>query len=290
MPGVGDLDIARNWEPLHGALQQHVRIPLLNAHEDKWRSVSNPTLLGKKFAHQGQISATDSKDTVLWYTLAYSCMHFDALNDLMNADEFKQTIIFDNSTKPNVLHVDFGCGPGTAAWAVVKNLPDTFQVETIGHDHNPHMATLAKAMVRTISHVLFDFSSDWKAFKHQVLGNAKQKTLFLVTANSLFGQRTFPRSQSEGIVNLINSMRAESPQAVTVMFGTHPPYRPESVAFNWQRIAEKIGTDTVDVHDRKIESWSPLHCTRDIRNSWYPWAPGPQLARILVLPPAGGKR
>ena len=289
MPGVGDLDIARNWEPLCEALQKHVRIPLLRGHPEDWRNTP-PARLGGSFANNGQISATDSKDVVLWYTLSYSFMHFDALNDLMNTDEFKQTIIFDTSTNPSVLHVDFGCGPGTAAWAVVKNLSATFQIETIGHDHNPHMANLAKAMVRTISHVMFDFSSNWRTFQHQVLGNAKQKTLFLVTANSLFGQRTFLRSQLEDTINLIKSMRAESPQAVTVIFGTHPPYRPEAVASTWQRIAEEIGTDTVDVHDRQIESWSPLQCIRDIRNSWYPWTPDPQLARLLVLPPAGGKR
>ena len=282
-------DLACTWAPLHAALQQHVRIPLLRDHSEDWNKTA-PESLGRSFANNGQISATDNKDVVLWYTLSYSCMHFDALNDLMNTDEFKQTIIFDDSTKPSVLHVDFGCGPGTATWAVVKNLPDTFQVKTIGHDHNPHMANLAKAMVRTISHVMFDFSSDWKTFQHQVLGNAKQKALFLVTANSLFGQRTFHRSHLEDTINLIKNLRTESPQAVTVICGTHPQYRPESVVSTWQRIVAGIGADTVDVHDRKIESWSPLQCTRDIRDSWYPWTPDPQLAQILVLPPTGGKR
>lgn len=295
MPSIRDLDIAASWEPLHEALQQHVRIPLLHEHLDDWRN-THPKSLGRKYARQGQISATDSRDTVLWYALCYSCMHFDALNDLMNTNEFKQNIFINNSIHSRFLHVDFGCGPGTSTWAAIKNLPDTVRLETIGHDHNPHMVNLAKMMVQAISQstsqdVVFDFLSDWSEFQNRVIRNINRKDFFLVTANSLFGQRYFSEPHAGDMIDLVKKIRTVAQQASIVICGTHPSYLPETVEHIWHRIAEEIGAETVEVRDRQIESWNPIQCTHDIRDSWYPWdEPGPQIARILVLPPAGGKR
>ena len=294
MISIKELDIARNWEPLHEALQQHVRRPLLRDYSDSWKN-TDLIHIGEKFTRNGQISANDSEGTVLWYTLSYSCMHFDALRDLMNLDEFKQVILLQNSRNMSVLHVDFGCGPGTSTWAVIKSIPATVHLETIGHDHNPRMTNLAQMMVQTISKsaeksVTFDFLSDRMAFQRRVLGNERKHDLLLVTVNSLFGQDSLPDSYLSDMLVLVKRLRAESPESLIMIFGTHPKYRPEFVVRSWQRIAEYIGAVTVYDLDRKIDSWSPLKCTQDIQDSWYPWMQKIQLTRILVLPPTGGKR
>lgn len=293
MLSIRDRDIARNWEPLHDALQQHVRIPLLNDHEDDWNKTV-PESLGRSFANNGHISATDSKDVVRWYTLAYSCMHFDALNELMNSNEFKQrlSLQYDSS----ILHIDFGCGPGTSTWAAIKNLSATIHLETVGHDHNPHMVDLAKSMVQTISQSASNsgtsnFFLNWEEFTDQVMNHAKQRDIFLVTANSLFGQHSFSSSYRDKIINFIRNLRDEAQQALIVLCGTHPPYQLGKVKQDWGRIAKEIQAATTYDQEISVSSWSPTRCTHDIHSSWHPWEkPQPQDARILVLPPAGGKR
>lgn len=296
MPGVRDLDIARNWEPLCEALQQHVRIPLLRDHEEDWNTTA-PESLGRSFANNGQISATDNKNVVQWYTLAYSCMHFDALNKLMNTSEFKQALSLQRGSDPHLLHIDFGCGPGTSAWASIKNFPNSVQLEMIGHDHNPNCTSLAKDMVHTISEntsdtISFDFLSEWSRFHRRVLRHATHHTTILVTVNSLFGQRSVSPSAKylRDIIELIKQLRLNSPRAQFLIYGTHPPYPKDTVPSAWKKMREDIGA--ILIYDQKIgvESYNPVEFVHDIENSWNRWVPKPQLAHILMLPSAGGKR
>lgn len=296
MPTTVNFDLAANWEPLHEALQQHVRIPLWRDHSEDW-SNTPPKLLGRSFANNGHISATDSRETVLWYALSYSCMHFSALHDLMRTDEFKKATGFQNNDLLSVLHVDFGCGPGTSAWAIMKEIPDMANIETIGHDHNPHMTSLAKSMVRTIAestsrNTIFDFLSDWGRFHRRVMKSARNKDIFLVTVNSLFGQQSFTPSGLNDIIGVIKGLRAKSQNAPILVFGTHPLWSPKKVSDSWEKVAGSIGaTTTYNQELQGVFSASPVKYTHDIRGSWLPWdEPKPQLARILVLPPAGGKR
>ena len=301
MLSIRDRDIAMNWEPLHDALQQHVRIPLLNDHEDDWKRF-NPResdfkwSVARDIAHAHYLPKEANRDSVLWYTLIYSCLHFDALTSLMNANEFKKSLDLQSGISSSVLHVDFGCGPGTAAWSVMKNLPATAHIETIGHDHNTHMTNLAEKMVKIIAQslsndIIFDFLSDWSGFQNQVMDNSKQKDIVLLTANSLFGQKSFSSSHLDETIDLIKNVRVEARQALIVIYGTHPLYSQETVAQTWHRIAEE--TQSATTYDQKllVSTWSPIRYIQEIHSSWHPWSkPQPQLARILVLPPAGGKR
>lgn len=301
MPDIGELDIARNWGPLCEALQQHVRIPLLNDHEDDWKRL-NPREsefkwnVSRDLAHAHYLTKEVSMSSVLWYTLLYGCMHFDVLNALMNTDEFKEVLNSQSGIHSNILHVDFGCGPGTSAWSVVKNLPATVRIATIGHDHNLRMTNLATAMVQTISQsapkdVVFDFFSSWSGFHKQVLNNTKQQDIVLVTANSLFGQQSFTSSHLDEIIDLIRNIRTESQTALIMIYGTHPPYNRDTVERTWQRIAEEMKSSAIYNQDLSVSSWSPIRCNPDIQSSWHLWENlKPQLARILVLRPAGGKR
>ena len=294
-------DHAKDWDALGEALQRYVRLPLLDGREDDWKRF-NPRefefqwSVSKDLARAHYLPKETNRDSVLWYTLIYSCMHFDALTSLMNTDEFTKTLDFQSETSSSVLHVDFGCGPGTAAWSVMKNLPVTAHVETIGYDHNIHMTNLAEKMVKTIAQslskdIISNFLSEWSGFQNQVIDNSKQKDIVLITANSLFGQQSFSSSHLDDIIDLIKNIRVEAQQALIVMYGTHPPYSQEMVAQTWHRIAEE--TQSATTYDQKllVSTWSPIRCIPDIHSSWHPWNnPQPQLARILVLPPAGGKR
>ena len=290
-----NFDLAANWEPLHEALQQHVRIPLLRDCSDSWKN-TNPIQIGEKFTRKGQVSINDSRETVLWYTLAYSCMHFSALHDLMRTDEFKEATGFHDNDRLSVFHVDFGCGPGTSAWAIMKEIPDMSSIETIGYDHNSHMTVLTKSMVYTIAEsasktVFFDFLSDWRRFHRRVMKGARNQDLFLVTVNSLFGQQSFTPSDVNDIIDVIKRLRSKSQSAPILVFGTHPLWSIRKVNDSWEKIAEEIGaTTTYNQELRGVFSASPIKYTQDIRDSWHPWIPDPQLAHILVLPPAGGKR
>ena len=289
-------DLACTWAPLHAALQQHVRIPLLRDHSEDWKDTS-PTQIGEKFTRKGQISVNDSRETALWYTLAYSCLHFDALRDLMRTDEFKEVIGFHDNDRRSILHVDFGCGPGTSAWAITKEIPDMSNIETIGYDHNSHMTDLAKSMVHTIAesaskNIIFDFLSDWRRFHRRVMRGARNQDLFLVTVNSLFGQQTSMPSELNDIIDVIKRLRTKSQSAPMLVFGTHPSWSIRKVNDSWEKIAEEIGATMI--YNQAIQgifSESPIKYTQDIRDSWYLWDdPKPQLAHILMLPPAGGKR
>ena len=191
---------AKDWAPLRDALWRHVREPLLRDHTDAWNGIKPgdtiPFEHRRQLANNGRISATDNKAAVLWYTLVYGCLHYDALSALMGRQEFKGLVhgALNRPSKPHsrsiphsfpdrssdrptvppcLLHVDVGCGPGTAAWAVIENLRDQGVVTTIGHDHNSSMIALAQKITADISKSLDDpvdcnFYSDWIAFEKKV--------------------------------------------------------------------------------------------------------------------------
>lgn len=167
---------------------------------------------------------------------------------------------------------------------------------TIGYDHNPHMTNLAKSMAHTIAqsaskNTIFDFLSDWRRFHRRVLKSARNKDFFLVTVNSLFGQQSFAPSDLNDIIDVIKRLRAKSQSAPIVVFGTHPSWSIRKVNDSWEKIAEELGdTTTYNQELRGIFSQSPIKYTHDIQSSWEIWFPEPQLAHILLLPPAGGKR
>ena len=144
---------ARDWQPLVDAFVVHVRAPM---QEDpdvdaRWRQA--PRGEYPRDPNRGQVSANADRSRVLSYTLLYSCMHFDALCVLMDTQVFRDYVLsaLASGRDPSVLHVDLGCGPGTAAWSVMNLVSNNACVTTIGYDHNPHMAELAQAMTSHVS-------------------------------------------------------------------------------------------------------------------------------------------
>ena len=288
-------DHAKDWDALGEALQRYVRLPLLRDHADEWMKTA-PAKLGEKFAKSGQISATDSKDIVLWYTLSYSCMHFDALSVLLELSEFKKAI----RSPKHVLHVDFGCGPGTATWAVIKNFLDMDHLETIGYDHNSGFQEVSTDIVKDIVHSFSQFShtdfayhfhSNWADFQQKVFQGTDRKDIILVTINSVFGQESFSQIIIESINYIIERCRFISDRTPIIICGTHPPYNIPQIDHAWNSIENNFNAQTIYSGEIPIKSWSPIKYTEDIRRAWRDWPNlKPQQARILVLPPTGGKR
>ena len=187
---------AKDWAPLRNALWRHVRDPLRRDHPQEWDAVVPGATIAfdrlNSLANGGKISATDERSVVLWYTLVYGCPHFDALSALMAKREFREPVLQAPNTpkkrtarivartllgrhhahctlSPRLLHVDFGCGPGTASWAAIRNLSGRVTLVTVGHDHNRHMTKLAKRILRDISDTAhgatYKFFSNWIIFE-----------------------------------------------------------------------------------------------------------------------------
>ena len=169
---------ARDWRPLQDAFVVHVRAPLqaIPDVDAPWRQAPRGEYPFDR--HKGQVSADADRVRVLSYTLLYSCMHFDALCTLMDAQVFRDHVLsaVASSDEPTVLHVDLGSGPGTAAWSVMNLLSADACVTTIGYDHNRHMTELARTMtshvadaVTTARPVHLEFHHDWTDFEQEVM-------------------------------------------------------------------------------------------------------------------------
>ena len=187
---------AEAWQLLQEALETHVRLPLKQdpSSNAKWQQQQDgeyPCRQGR-----GQVSATDDRLAALSYTLCYACMHFDALCTLLDKTEFRVPVsaALADGDDSSVLHIDCGCGPGTASWAVMHVLSDGARVTTIGHDHNAHMIGLADLMTTHVAQAMTktchaEFCQDWDGFVRRVVAHCEHRwRLVIVTANSLFGQ------------------------------------------------------------------------------------------------------
>ena len=162
-------------------------------------------------------------------------MHFDALCTLMDKQEFRNPV---SSTLPHgddpSVHVDFGCGPGTASWAVMNILSNDACVTTIGHDHNPHMIELAHSMTFHVASAmtktcLSEFYHDWGEFERTVVSLCERRwNTVIVTANSLFGQATMQPSDIEAVIVLIAGICERTRESPVFVAGTHPPSTPKN--------------------------------------------------------------
>ena len=274
---------AQNSLPLRDAFHHHVRLPLKQTCGHDWEASGNGMLdRFQEWANRGQISKDDNKVAVLCSTLLYGCMHFDALTTLMNTLAFRKTV----HTQGPVLHVDFGCGPGTAAWAVTNTLQNNDHLTTIGHDHNPYMIELAKGMTSRITNampvdVTSAFHSNWIEFKVDVtLRAGSHQKIVLVTANSYFGQT---HADISSIVELIDALREHAEYPLFV-FGTHPPYNETMITSAWNRIADlqdsqKLYEAHLDIESGNCRGYDDASC-------WVPWKPEAQLAHVFKVPPS----
>ncbi|MDE2670438.1 MAG: class I SAM-dependent methyltransferase [Chloroflexota bacterium] len=286
---------ARDWQPVRKALAVHVRQPLLSDPETATVWAATPiTQIGSSLGNQGQINANTDPTTILWYTLAYTCMHFDALTTLMHRAEFKHDTLDQLPPSPHVLHIDLGCGPGTASWAVASALPDDATLRTAGHDHNPHMVALARAMTSTVSEVHqanlhFRFDSELQDLVGATLPwQGEPFDIVIVTINSLFGQHSFNINHVQRACSIVREIRSSFSNIPISLLGTHPIYSKEFVDSSWMTIAGTISAKISLSKEIAVQSWSPIKIDADQPSMWHPWNRD-HLGHILQASPLGGE-
>ena len=281
---------AKDWQPLADAFATHVRQPLMKdpTVNAEWRQSGRYPLP----AARGQVYAGSERLAALSYTLSYACMHFDALCTLMDTQEFRAPMLsaLQRGDEPLVLHVDFGCGPGTASWASMNFLSCEADLTTIGHDHNPHMVELARSMTDHVGTAmtatcLSEFLHNWQEFQQTVLSFCDYRwSAVLVTANSLFGQVAMRDDDINAIAAFIGEIRERTQDAVLLVAGTHPPYSEVQVESAWQRIAHITGANSLYDARLNIVSGTPRRYTAP---TWVVWQPPPQLAHLYHVVGAG---
>ena len=262
------------------------------------------------------ISATDDRWTALWYALVYACPHFDALTALMQERVFRERVMQELEREqqtrthedanhhilsrflrcryfsPRVLHIDFGCGPGTASWAVIESVAGRASLTTVGHDHNPNMIALANAitgeLIHDRKHLNSRFFADWRKFNKKVIRlTATRWTAVLVTVNSLFGQAFMNTDDIDRIVDLVSMVGERVRDVPMIAIGTHPNYAADAVNDAWQRIADVAGFEMRYGDTIPFQSWNPIrpgaYAPEDPR-AWNRWrGEQAQLGHILEV-------
>lgn len=300
---------AKDWTLLREALSRHVCEPLLRDHRDDCRNIQRDNRISYQYlqylAKRGKISSTDDRAAILWYTLFYGCMHFDALSALIHFDKFQRLISNalncppKQTSHPHLLHVDFGCGPGTAAWAVIEALPKNVSLTTIGHDHNPNMIKAARSITGDVmgainsidyksfidsvdpeifididfSEILveeddfkgridFGFFSDWAGFAEEVMSRRSPEhcDVVLITVNSVFSQPCITSTDIDNIIKLIKMIRDFEDGVSIIAIGTHPDYGKDNIDSAWNKIVNILGECYQD-GTISFKSWSPLRFT-----------------------------
>lgn len=215
-----------------------------------------------KRKRQGQIDSSDDRDICKSQTARYYRSHWSrSIKTLLGVPVFKERVLgclpADN---PSILHVDFGCGPGTVSRAITdmlytdmlyKDACLEIKFATIGHDHNRHMPDIAREEIpyecyeKKLNPEVFRFQHDWNAFQQDIQSHIKQKWHAVwITANFLFGQDTFEDADAEKIVETINSIVEGVSRATRIhLFGVHPKHRnPEE---RWRSIAQRTKAEII---------------------------------------------
>ena len=310
---------AKDWAPLRDALWRHVREPLIRDYPEEWNTVNHGDTIPFNrlgyLANAGRITATDTTTTIRWYILAYGCQHFDALSALMCRPEFQDPVqhalnrprektwrrmihsmfsglLIHARFWPRVLHIDFGCGPGTASWAVIESVAGRASLTTVGHDHNPNMIALANAitgeLIHDRKHLNSRFFADWRKFNKKVIRlTATRWTAVLVTVNSLFGQAFMNTDDIDRIVDLVSMVGERVRDVPMIAIGTHPNYAADAVNDAWQRIADVAGFEMRYGDTIPFQSWNPIrpgaYAPEDPR-AWNRWrGEQAQLGHILEV-------
>lgn len=298
--GLGRMK-AKDWPALRKAFWKFVREPLMTdpGQNNNWKELADDAKsdrelgkqLGAQLGKQGQIQIDDDAWTVRWYTLCYSCMHFDALTTLLTTLLSKKSELvpeLTSSKSKSLLHVDLGCGPGTASWAVVKYLWGRSHVSTIGFDHNKHMIGLARSMTSYIAASAewsgdFGFCTDRNDFEHRIeerLHSVNPWNAVVVTANAFFGQNSLKHETVDWIVDSLRILSNHG--APLFVIGTHPEFNKTRTTAVWGIIAKISGTQVIcDGEKVSFETWNPIRY--DDASAWCKGAFGDQVAHAFRL-------
>ena len=118
------------------------------------------------------------------------------------------------------------------------------RVTTMGHDHNPHLVELARAMTADVvrdsgrGSTCRRFHDDKEAFEQDVESALAeyQWHAVLVTVNSVFGKRIDVLLVEQWIRRLCDRARP----ATVFVAGTHPQFQVPRVRRAFQRIADRV--------------------------------------------------
>ena len=282
---------ARTWKPLQEALETHVRLPLKQnpSSNAEWQQAGEyPYPRGR-----GQVFATDDRLAALSYTLSYACMHFDALCTLLDKAEFRVPVAtaLADGDDASVLHIDCGCGPGTASWAVMNVLSDSATVTTIGHDHNAHMIGLAESMTTHLASTMkktchAEFHQDWDGFVGRVMAHCERHwKVVIMTANSLFGQNAIRETDIRAIGELVIGLRQRTGESPVFLAGTHPLYSEAYVNNVWDDIGRR--TEAQRLYNGRLENIVSGGPRRYDAPTWVPWRT--QVVQLAHLYRIGGE-
>ena len=290
---------AKDWPELREALWKFVREPLLSdpVQNRKWKEIADGAEckleIGRKLGplgKQGQIKVDDDEWTVRWYTLCYSCMHFDALTTLLRMllrDKWTLVPELTSSKGKFLLHVDLGCGPGTASWTIAKCLSRHSCVSTIGFDHNRHMVRLAHSMTSHIAASAkwtgkYAFCADRNDFEHKIterLHSGNTWNAVVVTANAFFSQNSVSDDIVDWTVGLLSNLSGHG--APIFVIGTHPTFDVSRTEKAWQRIAEIPETRRIHEGQVSFDTWNPIGYDAD--SAWCKSSFGAQMAHAFRL-------
>ena len=291
--------IAKDWLPLKKAFWKFVREPLMSdpGQKDKWKEIADGAQsnleLGRQLGtlgKQGQIQVDDDEWTVRWYTLCYSCMHFDALTTLLTmllGRKWELVPELTSSKDKPLLHVDLGCGPGTASWAIVKCLSGHSYVSTIGFDHNRHMIGLARSMTSYVAVSTkriddYAFCADRNDFEHKIearLHSGNTWNAVVVTANAFFSQNSVSDETVDWTVDLLRKFSSHG--APLFVIGTHPEFNEPRTTEVWGIIAGISGAQVIYDGRVSFDTWNPV--SYDDESAWCKGAFGAQLAHAFRL-------
>ena len=291
--------IAKDWLPLKKAFWKFVREPLMSdpGQKDKWKEIADGAQsnleLGRQLGtlgKQGQIQVDDDEWTVRWYTLCYSCMHFDALTTLLTmllGRKWELVPELTSSKGKPLLHVDLGCGPGTASWAIVKCLSGHSYVSTIGFDHNKHMIGLARSMTSYVAVSTkriddYAFCADRNDFEHKIekrLHSGNTWNAVVVTANAFFSQNSVSDETVDWTVDLLRKFSSHG--APLFVIGTHPEFNEPRTTEVWGIIAGISGAQVIYDGRVSFDTWNPV--SYDDESAWCKGAFGPQVAHAFRL-------
>jgi len=180
---------AYEWVGLCEAIRSSAWLPLAEELGEK----AHPKILETR-SDRGEIGSADDMPTARCYVLNYSYMHFDALCAAIMCDEVKphweEKVVKRAGNR--IVHVDFGCGPGTSSWAIASLLGER-KFTTIGYDHNVNMLRLADQVTGAIAHgcdANFYANLDDVNSKIDTIGFGHGDSTVLVTINHLLNQKS----------------------------------------------------------------------------------------------------
>ncbi len=236
---VNEVDVAieEAWPGFIASLQKYItgqsRTPYLWDHSTYGHT------------EQGQLSQDANEQACRQYTLSYAMTHAIALYHLLKHNNHKAILLNHNAINA-ILHIDFGCGPGSALWALLRLAKkcNGQRLTSLGYDHNPHILKLAGDIKKAIKPQIpanFEVDQDLAKFRKRIEQYISVKyDVVLVTINALFGQDSFQNKRLLAkIINDIERLQKYNVNNIPILIaGTHPSYRWDQVQLCFDAICQ----------------------------------------------------